>query len=58
MLHTKFPRNRPAGSGEDFKGFSPYMGIAAILVSIIYKKNLVKNRSVVSEKSRFLNFHT
>ena len=33
MLHTKFRRNRPAGSGEeDFKGFLPYVGMAAILV--------------------------
>ena len=26
MLHTKFRGNRPAGSGEDFKGFLPYIG--------------------------------
>ena len=33
MLHTKFRGNRPAGSGEeDFEGFLPYMGVAAILV--------------------------
>ena len=35
MLHTKFRRNRPAGSGEeDFEGFLPYMymDVAAILV--------------------------
>ena len=33
MLHTKFRENRPAGSGkEDFEGFLPYMGVAAILV--------------------------
>ena len=33
MLHTKFRRNRPAGSGEkDFGGFLPYMGMVAILV--------------------------
>ena len=33
MLHTKFRRNRPAGSGEDFlRGFTIYMGMAAILV--------------------------
>ena len=31
-LHTKFRENRPAGSGEDFEGFLPYMGMAAILV--------------------------
>ena len=33
MLQTKFRGNRPAGSGEeDFEGFLPYMGVAAILV--------------------------
>ena len=33
MLLTKFPENRPAGSGEeDFEGFLPYMGVAAIFV--------------------------
>ena len=33
MQHTKFRENRPAGSGqEDFEGFLPYMGVAAILV--------------------------
>ena len=33
MLHIKFRENRPAGSGEeDFEGFLPYMGVAAILV--------------------------
>ena len=32
MLHTKFRGNRPAGSGEDFLRFLPYMGVAAILV--------------------------
>ena len=33
MLQTKFRENRPAGSGEeDFEGFLPYMGVAAILV--------------------------
>ena len=32
MLHTKFRENRPASSGkEDFEGFLPYMGVAAIL---------------------------
>ena len=25
MLHTKFRGNPPAGSGEDFKGFLPYI---------------------------------
>ena len=33
MLHTKFHGNRPGDSGEeDFEGFLPYMGMAAILV--------------------------
>ena len=32
MLHTKFRENQPAGSGEDFVGFLPYMDVAAILV--------------------------
>ena len=32
MLHTKFHGNQPAGSGEDLKGFLPYMGMAAIFV--------------------------
>ena len=32
MLHTKFHENWPAGSGEDFERFLPYMGVAAILV--------------------------
>ena len=33
MLHTKCIGNRPAGSGEeDFEGFLPNMGMAAILV--------------------------
>ena len=33
MLHTKFRGNRPAGSRkEDFKGFLPNMGMAAILI--------------------------
>ena len=33
MLHTKFRENRPAASGvEDFEGFLPYMGVAAILL--------------------------
>ena len=31
MLHAKFRENRPAGSGEDFLWFLPYMGMAAIL---------------------------
>ena len=33
MLHTKFHENRSTGSrDEDFEGFLPYMGMAAILV--------------------------
>ena len=32
LLHIKFRENRPASSGEDFEGFLPYMGMAAILV--------------------------
>ena len=33
MLHTKFRGHWPAGSGEeDFEGFLPYMGMAAILI--------------------------
>ena len=32
MLQTKFHENQPAGSGEDFEGFLPYMGMSAILV--------------------------
>ena len=33
MLHINFCENRPAGSGEEeFEGFLPYMGMAAILV--------------------------
>ena len=33
MLHTKFHGNQPADSGEDdFEGFLPYIGVAAILV--------------------------
>ena len=33
MLHAKFRGNRSTSSGEeDFEGFLPYMGVAAILV--------------------------
>ena len=32
MIHTKFRGNQPADSREDFKGFLPYRGMAAILV--------------------------
>ena len=33
MLHTNFQGHQPIGSGEDdFLRFSPYMGMAAILV--------------------------
>ena len=68
MLHTKFCGNQPAGSGEeDFEGFLPYIGVAAILVmspaschqifiSLYLKafiQNLVQNGTVVSEKIWF-----
>ena len=68
MQHTYFRGNRPAGSGEeDFKGFLPYVGMAAILVmgpaschqifiSLFLKafiKNVVQIGKVVSEKNRF-----
>ena len=33
MLHTKFRGNQPAGSGEDFEGFLPYMDVVDILVT-------------------------
>ena len=32
MLHTKIRGKRPAGSGEYFEGFLPYIGVEAILV--------------------------
>ena len=32
MLHTKVQGRRPFDSEQDFKGFLPYMGMAAILV--------------------------
>ena len=66
MLHTKFRENLPTGSGEeDFEGFLPYVGMAAILVmgpaschqifiSLYLKafiKNLVQICKVVSETS-------
>ena len=37
MIHTKFRGNQPAGSGEEdiFKGFLPFMGMAAILVLVM-----------------------
>ena len=35
MLQTKFRENQPAGSGEeDFEGFLPCMGVAAILTKM------------------------
>ena len=34
MLHTKFLGNQYNSSGEDFEGFLPYMGVAAILVML------------------------
>ena len=68
MLHTKFRRNQPVGSGEEeFKGFLPYMGMAAILVmwpaschqifiSLYLKafiQSLIQIGTVVSEKIQF-----
>ena len=68
MIHTKFRRNQPVVSGEeDFKGFLPYVGMAAILVMgpaschqtfiSLYMKafiqNLVHIGKVVSEKILF-----
>ena len=32
MIQAKFQDHRTYGSGEDFKGFLPYMGMTAILV--------------------------
>ena len=32
MLHNKFRGNQLAGSRENFDGFLPYIGVAAILV--------------------------
>ena len=72
MLHTKFRGNRHAGSETKiFKGFLPYVGMAAILVmgaaschqifiSLHLKafiKNLVQIGKVVSEKIRFECLH-
>ena len=34
MLHTKSQGHPPSGSGEDFKEFLPYMGVAAMLVML------------------------
>ena len=68
MLHTKFRGNQPAGTREeDFNGFLPYVGMAAILVmgppschqifiSLYLKtfiQNLVQIGKVVSEKIQF-----
>ena len=33
MLHTKFPGNQPAGFGEDFEGFLPYIGVVTSIIS-------------------------
>ena len=42
MLHTKFCGNRSAGSGEDFEGFLPYMGVAILVMSpTCFKQNFV-----------------
>ena len=32
LLYTRFQRNQPIGSKDNFKGFLPYMGMAVILV--------------------------
>ena len=32
MLYTKLRGNRSTGSGEDFLGFLPFMGVAAVLI--------------------------
>ena len=32
MLHIKFHGNRFTGSGEEFGGLLPYMGVAIVLV--------------------------
>ena len=32
MLHTKFRENRPPVPEKIFEGFSPYMGVVAVLV--------------------------
>ena len=67
MLFTARSVKRPAGSGEDFEGFLPYMGVATILVmrpaschqiliSLYLKafiQNLVQIGRVVSEKIQF-----
>ena len=68
MQHTKFRGNRSAGSREeDFKGFLPYMGMAAILIICpalchqifisLYLKAFIKDLAqigkVVSEKILF-----
>ena len=67
MLHTKFRGNRPDGFGEEvFKGFSPYVGMAVVLVmgpaschqifiSLYLKafiKKMVQIGKLVSEKIR------
>ena len=67
MLLTKFHGNWPAGSGEDFDWFLPYIGVAAILVMFpaschqisfsFYLKGLMQSvvqiGTVVSEKIQF-----
>ena len=59
MLHTKFCENQPAGSGEDFEGFLPYMDVAAIMVMwpaschqifiSLYLKACIQNRSQIAQ---------
>ena len=68
MLQAKFQDHRTSGSGEeDFLRFSPYMGMAAILVMrpasyhqifislylSAFRQSLVQIGTVVSEKIQF-----
>ena len=68
MLHTKFQRNRPAGSGEEiFEGFLPYYGLRGhlgyvtsimssdfhFLIPESFKQKLVQIGTEVSEKIQF-----
>ena len=68
MLHTKFQRNQPAGSGEEiFEGFLPYYGLRGhlgyvtsimssdshFLVPESFKQKLVQIGTEVSEKIQF-----
>ena len=48
MLHTKFHGNRQAGSGDDFEGFLPYMGVVAILVMFVWVESLCPSQQFFS----------